>query len=134
MRIACCLALAALLIPAAQANAQDDRALIAFLPAADDAGLLERMERLGAVGVTSPTVGGYDPRQMYLDIGQGARVSTRVYDDELPTLRLLPNGRIAGWEAAVRRADDAPGDVVPGLLGQPFRTRADGPPTSASRG
>jgi hypothetical protein len=118
MRIACCLALAALLTSAAQANAQDERALIAFLPAADDAGLLERMEPLGAVGVTSPTVGGYDPRQILLDVSQGARVSTRVYEEELPTLRLLPSGRIAGWEAAVRRADDAPGDVVPGLLGQ----------------
>ena len=73
---------------------------------------------LGAVAVTSPTVGGYDPRQMFLDISQGARVSTRVYDDEIPSLRLLPSGRIAGWEAAVARADDAPGDVVPGLLGQ----------------
>jgi hypothetical protein len=94
--------------------------LIAFMPAADDKGLLERMEArgLGAVAVTSPTVGGYDPRQMFLDISQGARVSTRVYDDELPSLRLLPSGRIAGWEAAVRRAEDAPGDVVPGLLGQ----------------
>ena len=118
MRIACCLALAALLTSAAQANAQDERALIAFLPAADDARLLDRMGRLGAVGVTSPTVGGYDPRQMFLDIGQGARVSTRVYDDELPNLRLLPSGRIAGWEAALRRAEDAPGEVVPGLLGQ----------------
>ena len=55
---------------------------------------------------------------MFLDISQGARVSTRVYDDEIPSLRLLPNGRIAGWEAAVARAEDAPGDIVPGLLGQ----------------
>ena len=92
--------------------------LLAFVPAADDAALLERMERIGAVGVTSPTVGGYDPRQMFLDISQGARVSTRVYDDEIPSLRLLPNGRIAGWPAAVKRAEDAPGDIVPGLLGQ----------------
>ena len=94
--------------------------LLAFMPAADDAALLERMEQrgLGAVAVTSPTVGGYDPRQMFLDISQGARVSTRVYDDEIPSLRLLPSGRIAGWDAAVARADDAPGDIVPGLLGQ----------------
>ena len=94
--------------------------LLAFVPAADDAALLERMERqgIGAVGVTSPTVGGYDPRQMFLDISQGARVSTRVYDDEVPSLRLLPDGRIAGWKKAVARADDAPGDIVPGLLGQ----------------
>jgi hypothetical protein len=126
MRIACCLALAALLTPAAQANAQEERALIAFLPGPADAAffpppevasVLDRMD-VGAVGVTSPTVGGYDPRQMFLDIGQGARVSTRVYDEELPALRLLPNGRIAGWRAAVERAEDAPGDVVPGLLGQ----------------
>jgi hypothetical protein len=101
--------------------------LLAFVPAAADDALLERMERqgLGAVGVTSPTVGGYDPRQMFLDIGQGARVSTRVYDDELPPLRLLPDGLIAGWRAAVERADDAPGDVVPGLLGEAVR-RAGG--------
>ena len=98
---------------------RSERALIAFAARRRRRRLLlERMERLGAVGVTSPTVGGYDPRQMFLDIGQGARVSTRVYDDELPRLRLLPNGRIAGWEAAARRAEDAPGDVVPGLLGQ----------------
>jgi hypothetical protein len=101
--------------------------LLAFVPAADDARLLERMERqgFGAVGVTSPTVGGYDPRQMYLDIGQGARVSTRVYDDEVPSLRLRPDGRIAGWGAAVERAEDAPGDIVPGLLGEAVR-RAGG--------
>ena len=101
--------------------------LLAFVPAADDAALLERMEQqgIGAVGVTSPTVGGYDPRQMFLDIGQGARVSTRVYDDEIPSLRLLPNGRIAGWQDAVARAEDAPGDIVPGLLGETVR-RAGG--------
>ncbi|HYH59747.1 MAG TPA: hypothetical protein VD790_11085 [Thermoleophilaceae bacterium] len=120
MRIACCLALAALLVPAARADAQDERALIAFVPAANDAELLDRMERsgIGAVGVTSPTVGGYDPLQVFLDIGQGARVSTRVYEDELGALRLLPDGRLAGWEAVVERAEDAPGDVVPGLLGE----------------
>lgn len=127
MRIACCLALAAFLIPAAQANAQGERAVVAFLPAADDAGLLERLEVRGpgAVAVTSPTVGGYDPRQMFLDISQGARVSTRVYDEELPSFRLLPTGRIAGWRAALERAEDAPGDIVPGLLGETVR-RAGG--------
>jgi hypothetical protein len=127
MRIACCLALAALLVSAAPAGAADEHVLLAFVPAASDEGLLDRMERLGlgSVGVTSPTVGGYDPVQMYLDVGQGARVSTRVYDAEPPELRLLPGGRIAGWRAAVERAEDAPGDVVPGLLGEAVR-RAGG--------
>lgn len=118
MRIACCLALAALLVPAGPAGARDDRALVAFLPAASDDGLLERLESQGAVGVTSPTVGGYDPRQMFLDIGQGARVSTRVYDREVPGIRMLRSGRLAGWRAARERAEDAPGDIVPGLLGE----------------
>jgi hypothetical protein len=125
MRIACCLALTALLAPAATASAADERVLLAFLPAADGGGLLERMESLGAVAVTSPTVGGYDPTQMYLDVGQGARVSTRVYDSPPPELRLLPDGRLAGWAKAVSRAEDAPGEVVPGLLGEAVR-RAGG--------
>lgn len=125
MRIACCLALAALLVPAGPAEAREDRALVAFLPAASDEDLLERLEREGAVGVTSPTVGGYDPRQMLLDVGQGARVSTRVYDEDVPRIRLLGDGRLAGWGAARERAEDAPGDVVPGLLGETVR-RAGG--------
>ena len=127
MRIACCLALAALLAPAATANAADERVLVAFVPAVTDEGLLERMEALGLgnVGVTSPTVGGYDPTQTYLDVSQGARVSTRLYDSKTPTLRLRADGRIAGWARAVQRAEDAPGDVVPGLLGDAVR-RAGG--------
>jgi hypothetical protein len=122
MRFACCLALAALLLPAAPASARDGRALLAFLPAPSDRGLLEAFEREPLlVGVTSPTAGGSAAAQMYLNIGQGTRVSARVYGDDLPSLSLGEDGRIRGWEAAVDRAEGAPGDVVPGLLGETVR-------------
>lgn len=125
MRIACGLALAALAVLAAPAGAQEPRALIAFLPAESDEGLIERLQALGAVGATSPTVGGYSPEQMYLDISQGSRVSTRVYDGDLPDIRLLPGGRIGGWGSARDRAAGAPGDVLPGLLAETIQ-RAGG--------
>jgi hypothetical protein len=121
MRIACCLALAAHLLTAAPASAQDERVLLAFLPAGSDRGLLERFAQSFLVGVTSPTAGGPQAAQMYLNIGQGTRVSARVYEEELPSLSLAADGRIRGWDAAVRRAEDAPGDVVPGLLGETIR-------------
>ena len=119
MRIACCLALAALLTQAAQAQAQDERVLLAFLPAVEDEGLLERLAGASfAVGVLAPTAGGETAAQTFLDLGQGTRVSTRRYDDPVPPLRLRPDGRIEGWRAAVARAEEAPGNVVPGLLGE----------------
>lgn len=121
MRIGCCLALAALALTTSPAAAQEPRALIAFVPAADD-GLLERLaDESLAVGVTSPAAGGSMVAQTYLDLGQGARVSSRVYDAELPRLRLGSDGRVSGWDAALARAEEAPGDVVPGLLGETVR-------------
>jgi hypothetical protein len=125
MRIACCLALAALGISAAPAAAQEPDArkvLLAFVPTYTDRGLLEEFADAGlAVGVSSPASGGPRPAQPYLDLGQGTRVSWRVYDDELRPLQLEPDGRLTGWEAVVERAEDAPGDVIPGLLGETVR-------------
>lgn len=102
---------------AASADARP-RAAIAFLPAGDDPApllteLASRPEM--AIGLTSPTVAGFEPAQMALDIGQGARIPTRLYDGELPRLR-LERDRLAGWALVRARADGAPGDVVPGLL------------------
>ena len=90
MRFACCLALAALLVPAAQANAQQQRALVFVTPNAD----ADTLAEIGFhVAVASPAVDADAAGQTYLDISQGARVSTRVYDDDLPRLRLGPDGR-----------------------------------------
>jgi hypothetical protein len=117
MRMACCLALAAFLIPAAQADAQ--RALVVVTPNAD----VDTLAEVGFhVAVASPAVDADAAGQTYLDISQGARVSTRVYDDDLPRLRLGRDGQIADWDSIAARADDAPADLVPGLLGETIGT------------
>ncbi len=118
--------LAAALLAAAAAPAaasSQPRALIAFLPApgGDRQALLDELAARPslALGLTSPTLGGYSPQQMAIDIGQGARISTRAYKSELPAFQVVPLGtraRIAGWQNEVRRADAAPGDITPGLL------------------
>jgi hypothetical protein len=93
MRMACCLALAALLLPAAQADAQDERALVVVLPHSD---LYADVDALAGVGlhvaVASPAVNADAAGQTYLDVSQGARVSTRVYDEDLPRLGVGPGG------------------------------------------
>ena len=53
----------------------------------------------------------------------GARTTTSLYDDDLPTdLRLEPNGRISSWAEIVRRARERARDVDPGLLATALRT------------
>ena len=94
------------------------QAVIAFLPPGpgEERPLLEELAARGmAVGMTSPTVGGFKKRQMGLDMSQGARIPTRLYSGPIGPLRPVA-GRLSGWDLAVKRADDAPGDVVPGLL------------------
>ena len=82
--------------------------------------LFDFEDRGFAVGLTSPTLGGYSKRQMLLDIGQGARISTRVYDPRaIPDTQLVeepPGGRMTNWDEIAKRAEDAPGEVEPGLL------------------
>lgn len=99
------------------------RALIAFLPTAPAPGqplladLAKRSEL--AIGLTSPSVGGYTKRQTVLDMSQGARITSRGYPTPLERLDLTPvgrAGRMQGWEAARRRAEEASGEAVPGLL------------------
>lgn len=118
--LACALAISA--AAAAPALAQP-RALIAFLPApaAPDQPLLyELARRMPAIGFTSPTVGGFKKRQMALDMSQGTRIPTRLYSKEIGALRLARAAgggwQLSDWAIAQRRADKAPGDVVPGLL------------------
>ena len=117
MRIACCLALAAVLAPAGQAEAR--QALVVVTPDAD----VDTLAELGFdVAVASPAVDADGAGQTFLDISQGARVSTRVYDEDLPRLRIGSDRRIAGWDVVTARADEAPADLVPGLLGETIGT------------
>jgi hypothetical protein len=107
-------ALAAVASPAAYA-APGPRAAVLFLP-----GPVLAQPGL-SLGLTSPTLGGYKRPQLAIDLSQGARLSTRAYTRKLPALRVQatghrPQATVLGWDRVVRRARDAPGDVVPGLL------------------
>jgi hypothetical protein len=113
--LACALAALWVAAPPAQARSQ---AVIAFLPPGpgETRPLLEELAARGmAVGMTSPTVGGFKKRQMGLDMTQGSRIPTRLYSGPIGALR-LPDGHLSGWDVALRRAEKAPGELKPGLL------------------
>ncbi len=110
---------------AAEAPDREPHVLIAFLPQNFDTipgvPLLPEFGRLEgtALGLSSPILGQYSRQQVLLDISAGSRISTRTYPDELGPVFLRrrgDTGRTAGWQAAMRRGADAPGEIVPGLL------------------
>lgn len=125
------LALAAIAAGVASAHAQPEsgdpgpgsgaRVIVAVLPY----GL--PIEELGAVpgvapGVMSAGLGSVPPAQSFLDIGQGNRVNQSLYDSEILPV-YVRNGRLRPgvWTRLRERADDAPADVVPGLLGSTLK-------------
>jgi hypothetical protein len=106
------------------------RAAIVFLPWSDAAGgdreLLRRLGEPGrklAVGLTSPTSGGYSSDQMLLDMSQGARIPVRLYGSAPPRLEIGRTdgrggaGEVRPWALVRRRAEAAPAVLTPGLLG-----------------
>src|SRR4051812_15985990 len=112
------------LLPLGLAATAEARALIAFLPTqpAPKMPLLFDLEQRDfAYGVTSPSIGAYSKRQMVLDMSAGTRVANRAYSRQLGRIDLAWNargGRIAGWRYDDRRAEDAPGEMLPGLFAQ----------------
>src|SRR3954468_18278745 len=124
-------ALAAVLVAAPAAGARQ-RALIGFVPTSPAPQmplLFDLAERDFSYGVTSPTLGAYFKRQMLLDMSQGSRIANHAYPDDLRRLDLRPNppgdARIKAARLARKRARDAPGDVVPGLLASTLQQRGD---------
>lgn len=71
-----------------------------------------------AVGLLSGGIGNVPAAQTYLDITQGARLNSSLYDGDVPLLLVEPSGRVdpGQWRRASERAADAPSDLVPGLL------------------
>ena len=71
-----------------------------------------------ALGLLSGGIGSVPASQTYLDITQGARLNSSLYDDPVPLLLAPQPGDlpVQGWDRAVARAADAPADLVPGLL------------------
>jgi hypothetical protein len=70
-----------------------------------------------APGILSAGLSTVSGAQTYLDISQGNRIFTSLYPEDLPEALLITD-RVPGWGAIVKRSEDAPGDLVPGLLAQ----------------
>lgn len=109
--------LALVVLAPASAVAQDGPSVtIAVLPYGT------AVEEIAAIpgmtpGILSAGLGSVPVAQTYLDIGQGNRVSERLYERELPRL-YFRDGRIPArlWERTLERAESAPANIVPGLL------------------
>src|SRR4051794_20787899 len=118
MRAAGALACALTVLVAAAPAQAKPQAVIAFLPPGpgETRPLLEEFAARGmAIGMTSPTVGGFKVRQMGLDMSQGTRIPTRLYSKRIGAL-VVRGVHVVGWDVARRRAQKAPGDLAPGLL------------------
>lgn len=93
--------------------------VLAFAPAGESelAGL-----KGTSVGLMSATQGRYTTAQLLLDITQGARIASSAYTSaEPPALSLTLTGAgaaLGGWRATLRRAENAPQMLRPGLLAQ----------------
>ena len=70
-----------------------------------------------APGLIGAGLGSVPVAQTFLDIGQGNRVDEDLYDGDLPRL-YVRDGRVPRplWDRTVARADNAPANIVPGLL------------------
>jgi hypothetical protein len=91
--------------------------VLAFVPAGEPE--LANVPGL-SVGIMSATQGAYSAEQLLLDITQGARIAGSAYSPTRPPSMALRTfgvaGTIAGWQAARRRAANAPQLLRPGLL------------------
>jgi hypothetical protein len=78
------------------------------------------IDGITALGFVSAIQGEYSPEQVLLDVSAGSRVTTSLYDGDLPQgigLREAGGGgTIASWPRVVSRANTPPADVVPGTL------------------
>ncbi len=112
--------------PAAQAQ-ERPRTAIVFWPGPQPLAEPPALERLAqapgidAFGFMSSIQGSYTPEQTFLDMSAGARTTTSLYDDDVPTDMQLQGDRISSWPLIVERAGTAPADVVPGLLAASVR-------------
>ena len=88
---------------------------IALLPAGTEVEDLAPFAGISP-GLLSAGLGEVPAAQTYLDITQGNRIFSSLYDSalDLPPPR---GGRAAGWGDVVARGESAPAEIVPGLLG-----------------
>ena len=106
--------------PAAAAQApagHEARVVIAVLPFGTTVSEIAAVPGL-APGLVSAGLGSVPRAQTWLDTSQGNRVNETLYDGPLPPLEFT-GGRVppAAWQRVLERAESAPAQIVPGLLG-----------------
>jgi hypothetical protein len=113
----------ALLGPSDATAKQSTRITIAVVPEGTSVRELSGVPGMG-VAILSAGIGEVSAGQTYLDLGQGTRIPDSLYDRPLPPLELEtvrggpPSGVApAVWHDVRDRAESAPADIVPGLLG-----------------
>ena len=99
-------------------------AVLAFGIEPDDIGNVPGM----SPGLMSAGLSTVTSTQTFLDISAGNRIFTSLYDGEDPIV-VRSQDTVEDWDEIVERADGAPGDIVPGLLGSTLEDA--GIPTSA---
>jgi hypothetical protein len=110
------LAVALLAVPGAHAE-QKPQITIAVLQHRVTLEQLASIQGMG-IGFLSAGIGDVPANQTYLDVSQAARVPGSLYDRPLPRIESGSGGVSAPrWRAIRERADSAPADLVPGLLG-----------------
>jgi hypothetical protein len=117
------------LASAPQAAAGEQRVILAWVPSGTT---VEQLAAAGlSPGVMSAGLGKVPPAQTHLDVGQGNRVFDSLYDGPLPERR---RGRPRWWREVVARAESAPAEIVPGLLGSTLAEAGLRPRFSEVRG
>jgi hypothetical protein len=92
------------------------RITLAFVPGGTSPQALGGVEGL-SLGAMSAGLADVPPSQTYLDISQGNRIFTSLYGSPAPSLFTI-GGVVPPmlWDEVTERAEDAPADIVPGLL------------------
>jgi len=101
----------------AVAGAPEPRVTIAMLPQGTTVEEIAQAVPGIAPGVLSAGLSRVPASQTYLDIGQGSRLFTSLYEDELPPVYVTGN-RVPGelWDKVLARAESGPARIEPGLL------------------
>ncbi len=111
-------ALAAWASPAAAEPVYNGSVTIAVLPYGTTVDEIASVPEM-APGLVSAGLGSVPITQTFLDTSQGNRVNETLYDGDLPSI-YLRGGEVPPeiWQQITKRADSAPAQIEPGLLGQ----------------
>lgn len=100
-----------------EAGAAEPRVVVMVLPDFTAPKELASLDD-AAFGLLSGGIGAVPGSQAFLDIGQGSRLNSSLYDGDVPLFLVDPEEgvRPPQWQRALDRVADAPADLIPGLL------------------